>query len=164
MRKNVVLYIAHGRVAQLGECCIRIAEVEGSTPFASTKNNAHHFGARYFLYMMRRESNPGGSRRKKTVRWTVFSRERWDGYWNAKHFGRRTMLMRILNCISRNLRVHQTCIGRTPTSLAAALPWNVQSDTKAENAVLDLFQGGVLLCLQSACSCYSLSSCKMKVQ
>ena len=36
VRKNVVLYIAHGRVAQLGECCIRIAEVEGSTPFAST--------------------------------------------------------------------------------------------------------------------------------
>ena len=65
VRKNVVLYIAHGRVAQLGECCIRIAEVEGSTPFASTKNNAHHFGARYFLYMMRRESNPGGSRRKE---------------------------------------------------------------------------------------------------
>lgn len=37
VRKNVVLYIAHGRVAQLGECCIRIAEVEGSTPFASTR-------------------------------------------------------------------------------------------------------------------------------
>ena len=59
VRKNVVLYIAHGRVAQLGECCIRIAEVEGSTPFASTKNNAHHFGARYFLYMMPKGVEPG---------------------------------------------------------------------------------------------------------
>ena len=59
MRKNVVLYIAHGRVAQLGECCIRIAEVEGSTPFASTKNNAHHFAARYFLYMMPKGVEPG---------------------------------------------------------------------------------------------------------
>lgn len=35
--KKGVLYLLHGRVAQLGECCIRIAEVEGSTPFASTK-------------------------------------------------------------------------------------------------------------------------------
>ena len=34
--KMGVLYLLHGRVAQLGECCIRIAEVEGSTPFAST--------------------------------------------------------------------------------------------------------------------------------
>lgn len=66
MRKNVVLYIAHGRVAQLGECCIRIAEVEGSTPFASTKNNAHHFGARYFLYMMPKGVEPVGDTAKKT--------------------------------------------------------------------------------------------------
>ncbi len=58
MRKNVVLYIAHGRVAQLGECCIRIAEVEGSTPFASTKNNARHLGVRIF-YIIPKGVEPG---------------------------------------------------------------------------------------------------------
>ena len=58
MRKNVVLYIAHGRVAQLGECCIRIAEVEGSTPFASTKKYARHLGVRIF-YIIPTGVEPG---------------------------------------------------------------------------------------------------------
>ncbi len=58
VRKNVVLYIAHGRVAQLGECCIRIAEVEGSTPFASTKKYARHLGVRIF-YIIPKGVEPG---------------------------------------------------------------------------------------------------------
>ena len=36
-------YCSCGRVAQLGERGVRNAEVEGSNPFASTKNYTFHF-------------------------------------------------------------------------------------------------------------------------